>query len=254
MAPIGFRSAGFGSPESPGDDAGESGESGETIGSGSGLPTSLVPYSGVGRRGADSGETVEDGVGLSHAGAETCASCLFTSGSSRLPRFLPLPSFSLIRDTACPMLVSSLGAVGSPSTGRMFRPGNPPFKVRGGARDVAAGSNAWGLLRGGSGNGSENKLLGSWVVLWADAAVEPWLETSLRSGTAKLLSAAFSDRRLQSCSCCGEPFRNGDPTFVAVDGCAVWVGEAVGVWGLEMLRWLSFRGGSGGSSSCARSA
>jgi hypothetical protein len=132
----------------------------------------------------------------------------------------------------------------------MFRPGNPPFRVRGGARDVAAGSDAWGLLRGGSGKGSENKLLGSWLVAWADAAVDPWLETSLRSETAKLLST-FSDRRLQSCSCCGEP-RNGDPTFVEADGCAVWFGEPVGVLGLEMVRWLSFTGGGGGGNSwCA---
>jgi hypothetical protein len=129
----------------------------------------------------------------------------------------------------------------------MFRPGNPPFRVRGGARDVAAGSNAWGLLRGGSGKGSENKLLGSWLGFWADAAVDPWLETSLRSGTAKLLST-FSDRRLQSCSCCGES-RNGDPAFVGADGGAVWVGEAVGVLGLEILRWLSFKGGGGGGNS-----
>ncbi len=62
------------------------------------------------------------------------------------------------------------GAVCSLGTGRMFRPGSPPLVLGGGARDVVAGSAVLGLLRGGSGNGCENKGL---LWSWADATVEP---------------------------------------------------------------------------------
>jgi hypothetical protein len=64
VAPTAFRVIGFVSAGRSGDDAGDMGE---TTLSGSGLLTSLAPYSGVGRRAAESGETVADVGGLNVA-------------------------------------------------------------------------------------------------------------------------------------------------------------------------------------------